>query len=506
MGLRSADEVRRRIADLGRHDAYAVLDVAPDAPPERIARAYRRAMVRAHPDRGGSPERAQLVNCAYEVLTRYRDVYDRRRRLAPGADLDAFLAGDLGDDFWDDARDGPGRDAGRDAREDPRDDLGDPSLGDIEDDAGAEVRDDVRDGSRDGLRDGGDAAAGASVRPDADPHGLEQPDLDAALDPESDAPPPLRVDPAAADHHDREPPRQPGGRRFWFGAAALVLVVVAVVIQRQLSAAPAGAGTAVTGWTTSRLTPSGPAPAADASPTDAGSPTDTGSPPAAGSPTGSAPASGPAASASASAPGSPSGVLSGSAAVPPADAGSPSPSGSPTVTQGVAAHQCVVRPDASLWCWGVNRRGQLGDGTGRDSSAPVRVGGASDRWLTVSVGVESSCALRADASLWCWGDNTFGQLGDGTTSVRSAPVRVAAGTGWGAVAVGAHTCAVRSDHTLWCWGAGEHGELGDGTAIGRRVPGQVGAETTWAAVTVAGARTCAVRQNGTTACWGVPAA
>jgi alpha-tubulin suppressor-like RCC1 family protein len=133
------------------------------------------------------------------------------------------------------------------------------------------------------------------------------------------------------------------------------------------------------------------------------------------------------------------------------------------------------------------------------------VGRPGDHWVTVSAGARTTCGLQSDAGLWCWGDNSFGQVGDGTTAARSGPAHVATGSAWLAVATGTHTCAVRSDHTLWCWGAGEHGELGDGTSVGRAVPGQVGAENTWAAVTVEEAHTCAVRQNGTTACWGAAA-
>jgi alpha-tubulin suppressor-like RCC1 family protein len=165
----------------------------------------------------------------------------------------------------------------------------------------------------------------------------------------------------------------------------------------------------------------------------------------------------------------------------------------------------VVRPDTSLWCWGGNRYGQLGNGGTGDAAQPVRVTAPADHWLTVAVGAESTCALRSDAGLWCWGDNRYGQLGDGSATARRRPVRVGGSQTWVALAVGTHTCAVRTDHTLWCWGAGAHGELGDGTTQGRRAPGQVGAETTWAAVSVQEARTCAVRQNGSSECWGATA-
>ncbi|HEY6795658.1 MAG TPA: DnaJ domain-containing protein [Kineosporiaceae bacterium] len=421
MGLRSADEVARRIADLGFHDAYVLLGVPADASTEQIVQAYRRVMSRAHPDVGGSPERAQLINCAYEVLTRYRGAYDARR--------------------------------GRPHR----------SEGDDASDAG---------------------------------------------------PSPWRVEPEhLAEDDDQE---VPGGRRrrAWFVVFGVVTLVLGVVAGRQLTGVFGSADTAQPEhWTTSRL----------------------GSRPVGASTNGTATASGSAGAAASTwsangAPAAPVGTASGStagaskgsaaegavaastdpggaAAAPlagPTGVGA-SPSGSPSVTPPPPGHQCVVRPDTSLWCWGAGGRGELGNGALRDTATPVRVGPPVDRWLTVAAGARTSCALQADAGLWCWGDNSFGQLGDGTTTLRSLPVRVAAGTAWLAVATGTHTCAVRADHTLWCWGAGEHGELGDGTSTRRGVPGQVGAEGSWAAVTVQEARTCAVRQNGTTLCWGAMA-
>jgi len=391
MGVRTADELPRRIADLGRHDAYAVLEVPVDAPAEAILQAYRRAMTRAHPDLGGSPERAQLINCAYEVLSRYREVYDAGRLAGP------FDRAEAGHD------DGP------------------------DDDPGA----------------------------------------------------PLRVQPEPAVDDDPETPRWPS-RRVWIVGAAVVLMVVGVLIGRQLGlpapSDPATDPAAAAPWSTGQVVTPGDAAAnvPGGVTSDAVTASDAN---AAGSAPGATPAP--------SAPGS--------------------PGGSPPVTPQAEDHTCVVHPDASLWCWGTNARGELGDGTRTDSAQPVRVGASLGRWVTVSAGAQTTCALSTGGELWCWGDNRFGQLGDGTATDRPAPTRVAAGGGWSAVATGTHTCAVRSDHTLWCWGAGQHGELGDGGATGRPAPGQVGAEATWAAVTVEEARTCAVRQNGTTSCWGRPA-
>src|SRR4051812_4989813 len=83
MGIRDADEAPRRILDLDGHDAYLLLNLTPDAGQDEILPAYRRTMHLAHPDHGGTAQWAQLVNCAFDVLTRYRDEYDRQLALRP---------------------------------------------------------------------------------------------------------------------------------------------------------------------------------------------------------------------------------------------------------------------------------------------------------------------------------------------------------------------------------------------------------------------------------------
>jgi len=421
MALRSADEVLRRIADLGPHDAYEVLDVPRDATDERIAQAYRRAMAREHPDRGGSPAQAQLLNCAYEVLSRHRATYDLSR-------VEAARAARTPDDV---------RTAG--------DDLADADEPFVAAGEGGEAADGV-----------GTAESGTA--PPVEPDVVEEPPDDAV---------PLLVQPEPAEPVVEEAPhRQFLDGRLWLVGVALLVAAVVVMVGQQVTSArrvgtqpppdPASAAAAATTgdggqWTASRYEPSQ--------------------------------------------------ALAGRSSATPA-----SPSGSPSVVAPPTDHECVVRPDATLWCSGSGHQGQLGDGRGADSARPVRVGAPADGWLTVAVGAASSCALRADAGLWCWGDNGFGQLGDGTTGVRAAPVRIAPTAAWIAVAVSTHTCAVRSDHTLWCWGDGAHGELGDNGTSGRLVPTQVGGETTWAAVVVNPGRTCGLRQNGSSMCWGTAAA
>src|SRR6478609_365846 len=93
-------------------------------------------------------------------------------------------------------------------------------------------------------------------------------------------------------------------------------------------------------------------------------------------------------------------------------------------------------------------------------------------WQVVSTGFSHTCGIRTDATLWCWGDNEYGQLGLGDQKDRWVPRRV--GTGWVDVTAGGHSCGIRTDATLWCWGYNGSGQLGLGDTIGRNTPTQVG--------------------------------
>jgi len=136
------------------------------------------------------------------------------------------------------------------------------------------------------------------------------------------------------------------------------------------------------------------------------------------------------------------------------------------------AFTCATRTDGTLWCWGDNGYGQLGTGT-TYQTAPVQVG-STTTWSKVGAGDFTACASRTDGSLWCWGNNMAGQLGDGTTTSRSTPTRVGTATAWTTgLVVGYHTCGIRTDGGLWCWGNNANSQLGDGTTTQRPSPAQV---------------------------------
>ncbi|MBB4638074.1 RCC1 domain-containing protein [Longimicrobium terrae] len=170
-------------------------------------------------------------------------------------------------------------------------------------------------------------------------------------------------------------------------------------------------------------------------------------------------------------------------------------------------HTCAVAA-GGVWCWGDNSVGQLGDGTQDPRPEPVRVAApAGVRFTSVGVGIVHTCALAEDGGVWCWGDNSAGQLGAeaGPGDPSPQPVRVAApGAVFSSLSVGAvHACALTAEGAAWCWGDNSTGQLGTGTVDA--VAGAVAVESAGAPFTQLGAgflHTCAVRASGTTACWG----
>ena len=147
-------------------------------------------------------------------------------------------------------------------------------------------------------------------------------------------------------------------------------------------------------------------------------------------------------------------------------------------------HSLAVKSDGTAWAWGSNSNGQLGTG-GSNSSTPVQVKSTTGSgYLTdvvaIAAGYNYSLALKSDGTVWAWGVNNYGQLGGGTTAQSTLPVQVKdlSGTGYltGIIAIDAgeyHTLALKSDGTVWAWGRNDYGQLGDGTATQRTLPVQV---------------------------------
>jgi alpha-tubulin suppressor-like RCC1 family protein len=186
--------------------------------------------------------------------------------------------------------------------------------------------------------------------------------------------------------------------------------------------------------------------------------------------------------------------------------------GSPTIVEIAsggsdvsASHTCARTSTGSVYCWGANLNGQLGDGTTNTRPAPVAVTGLTDA-VALAVGNANTCAIRSDGTVVCWGNNTSGQLGDGPGLTPSRSVPGAAVTDLldaTAIAVGnAHVCALSTTRGLLCWGNNSEGQLGIGsTASPQRVPVS---PTGLSVVELAadGTHTCGRRADGAVYCWG----
>jgi alpha-tubulin suppressor-like RCC1 family protein len=223
------------------------------------------------------------------------------------------------------------------------------------------------------------------------------------------------------------------------------------------------------------------------------------------------------------------------------------------VTAGLL-HACALKGDGTLWCWGANGYGQLGDATLTDKAAPVPVTALGADVVQATAGRLHTCALKRDATVWCWGDNDSGQLGNGTTTDSSTPTpltalgstvaEVAAGSNltcarkldatlwcWGLAKLGDetvwsghptpvqmtalgsdvtgisvgenHFCARKIDGSLWCWGMNISGQLGDGSLVDRSTPVEVTVLGHTVSIVSAGEQaTCAIETDGTLWCWG----
>jgi len=171
-------------------------------------------------------------------------------------------------------------------------------------------------------------------------------------------------------------------------------------------------------------------------------------------------------------------------------------------------HTCAVMVGGSVKCWGNNRFGQLGDGTDITRIAPVDVSGLAGGVIALVAGERHTCAVTVVGGVKCWGDNTFGQLGNGFTTPQSVPTDVI-GLESGVVALAAggwHTCALMdADHGggVKCWGLNSSGQLGDGTDNQRNAPTDVNGLASGVTAVAAGfEHTCALTAEGAVKCWG----
>ncbi len=173
------------------------------------------------------------------------------------------------------------------------------------------------------------------------------------------------------------------------------------------------------------------------------------------------------------------------------------------ISAGWNNHTLALQPDGSLWAWGANNSGSIGDGTTTLRNIPVQIGSATN-WLKVDAGRNCSSAIKSDGTLWTWGVNSSGQLGDGTTTSKSSPTQIGTGTDWSICAIAeSHTLAIKTDGTLWAWGFNGSGQLGNNSTTNATAPIQIGTETNWAKIDGGQNFSVAIKTDGTLWGWGV---
>lgn len=164
---------------------------------------------------------------------------------------------------------------------------------------------------------------------------------------------------------------------------------------------------------------------------------------------------------------------------------------------------CGIKKNERLFCWGVNHRGQLGDGTTKQRLRPVVVA-KNKKWTSVNASWFNTCGITRQTQLYCWGDNAAGQIGDGgMAKVRTKPTLVKKGKNWTSVSVGSRfVCATKKNGALFCWGGNLFGQLGHGGYAGKSKPARVGTGSSWAEVSTSWTHTCARNTSGGVFCWG----
>jgi len=166
-----------------------------------------------------------------------------------------------------------------------------------------------------------------------------------------------------------------------------------------------------------------------------------------------------------------------------------------------------IKTDGTLWMWGLNSAGQVGDGTVVKRSSPVQVGSLTN-WSKLYSGDGTTYAIKTDGTMWVFGNGGDNSSGTGSYGLSaSSPVQIGSATNWAQFDSGQNWCgAIDTDGKLWTWGlapwAANSGQLGHGDAIGIPTPVQVGSLTDWATMACGGSTACAVKTDGTLWAWG----
>ena len=138
----------------------------------------------------------------------------------------------------------------------------------------------------------------------------------------------------------------------------------------------------------------------------------------------------------------------------------------------------AIRNDGSLWVWGFNEAGQLGDGTQNSKNFPQKL--SESNWIKIAPGGYHTIAIKSDSTLWAWGKNNYGQLGDGSTNEKLYPIQIGTDKDWSQISTGFnHSIALKSNGSLWGWGRNTHFQAGGFGVDSVFLPTQIGVETDW---------------------------
>ena len=164
---------------------------------------------------------------------------------------------------------------------------------------------------------------------------------------------------------------------------------------------------------------------------------------------------------------------------------------------------CGVTTAGGGYCWGYNYWRQLGDGTRTSRSVPTPVSG-SHTWASISTGRYHSCGVTTSGDGYCWGYGNYGRLGNGSTSHRSVPTLVSGSHTWAEITAGNryHTCGVTTSGEGYCWGRNSYGQVGDGATSNRLIPTLISGEHVWEAISTGGYHACGLTVGGGAYCWG----
>lgn len=173
-----------------------------------------------------------------------------------------------------------------------------------------------------------------------------------------------------------------------------------------------------------------------------------------------------------------------------------------SLSAGENGQSCGVATGGVGYCWGSNTNGELGNGSTANTSTPTTVSGGLS-FKSLATGFASTCGLTTSGAAYCWGDNTYGELGNGSTTNSATPVAVSGNLSFASVSVGdAFACGLTTGGSAYCWGYNGEGQLGDGSTIRSALPTAVFGGLTYASVSAGYSSACAVTAGGAAYCWG----